>query len=320
MKLKNAGWNFAADYLGLVAVLAALSLLFSLTTENFFTRTTFHTLANQIPTVLIVAVGMTFVLIVGGIDLSVGSVLALSGAVLGVGLVRLLLPLSIAILLCVTTGLVCGALNGLIVIKWKIPSFIVTLGMLEAARGGTYLVTGSRTQYLGLSIDSISGVKVLEISLPFVLAVSLVLAAQTVLWKTRFGRYVFATGANEEVLRLSGVDPRRVKLVVFMLSGLLTALASVVYCSRLSAADPNAGSGFELQAIAATVVGGNSLQGGRGSAIGTFFGVLIIAVLGIGLAQIGAQEPTKRLVTGCVIVIAVIVDQYRQSRVEAQKT
>jgi ribose transport system permease protein len=299
--------------------LAGLSLLFSLTTENFFTRTTFHTLANQIPTVLIVAVGMTFVLIVGGIDLSVGSVLALSGAVLGIGLVRLLLPLPIAILLCVTTGLVCGAINGLIVIKWKIPSFIVTLGMLEVARGGTYLVSGSRTQYLGLSIDSISGVKLLEISLPFALALILVLAAQTVLWRTRFGRYVFATGANEEVLRLSGVDPRPVKLAVFMLSGMLTAVASVIYCSRLSAADPNAGNGFELQAIAATVVGGNSLQGGRGSAIGTFFGVLIIAVLGIGLAQIGAQEPTKRLFTGSVIVIAVIIDQYKQSRVEARK-
>jgi len=318
MRLKSAYWNFFADYLGLAAVLAGLILLFGFATENFLTRTTFHTLANQIPTVLIVAVGMTFVLIVGGIDLSVGSVLALSGAVLGIGLVRLLLPLPLAILLCVATGLACGTLNGLIVIRWKIPSFIVTLGMLEVARGGTYLVTGSRTQYLGESIESISGVKILEISLPFMLAVILVLVAQTTLWKTGFGRYVFATGANEEVLRLSGIDPRWVKLVVFALSGLLTALASVVYCSRLSAADPNAGSGFELQAIAATVVGGTSLQGGRGSAIGTFFGVLIIAVLGIGLAQMGAQEPTKRLVTGCVIVIAVIIDQYRQSREEAR--
>jgi len=126
-----------------------------------------------------------------------------------------------------------------------------------------------------------------------------------------WGRYALAVGANEEAARYTGVNPRPIKVAVFGLSGLLAACAAVLQCARLSSADPNAGAGAELQAIAACVIGGASLSGGRGSAVNTFFGVLIIAVLGAGLAQIGAQEPTRRLVTGCVILAAVILDVYR---------
>ncbi len=148
-------------------------------------------------------------------------------------------------------------------------------------------------------------------SLPFLLAVLLVLVGQFVLTRTVFGRYLVAIGTNEEAVRLSGIDPRPIKLAVFGVSGLLAGLAAVVHCARLSAADPNAGTGAELQAIAATVIGGTSLLGGRGSVVSTFFGVLIIEVLGAGLSQVGVQEPTKRIVTGLVIVVAVVLDHYR---------
>ncbi len=300
-----------AEYLGMVLVLIGLVAFFSLSTTHFFSATTFRTIANQIPDALIIAVGMTFVLIVGGIDLSVGSVLALGSAVLGVALVDFGMPLIIASFACVLTGLLCGAINGLVTVRWSLPSFIVTLGMMEIARGGAYLVTNSQTKYIGRPIEVIADTSLLGLSLPFLLGLIIVVAAQFVLTRTVFGRHMIAVGANEEAARLSGVDAKRIRCVVFSLSGCLAALAAIIHSARLSSSDPNAGTGFELQAIAAVVIGGTSLLGGRGSVISTFFGVLIIAVLGAGLAQIGAQDPTKRLVTGFVIVAAVILDYYR---------
>ena len=272
-----------ADYLGMTIALVTLIVVFGLSADNFLTQATFRTLANQVADVTIAAVGMTFVLIIAGIDLSVGSVMALSGAVLGIAVVNWGAPLAGGVVLCLLTGLACGAANGLIVVRWTLPSFIVTLGMLEAARGASYLVTDSRVVIVG----------------------------QLVLSRTVFGRYLIAIGTNEEAVRLSGIDPRPYKLAVFALSGFLAAVASVIQTARMSSANPNTATGFELQVIAAVVIGGTSLMGGRGSVVRSFFGVLIIAVLGAGLAQVGAQEYTKRLITGCVIVAAVILDQYR---------
>jgi len=302
---------FLKDYLGMALALAVELVIFGVFAENFFTLTNFKTIANQIPDKTIVAVGMTFVLIIAGIDLSVGSVLALAGAVLGVCLVKYNLPLPTAIGACLGVGILCGATNGLVVIKWKLPSFIVTLGMLEIARGAAYLVTSSETKYIGWPVGVIAGTSILGLSLPFVLAVLIVAVGELVLARTVFGRYMIAIGTNEEAVRLSGIDTRPIKLAVFALCGFLTSVAAVINTARMEAADPNAGEGLELSAIAAVVIGGTSLMGGRGSVISTFFGVLIIAVLGAGLTQMGAQEPTKRVITGCVIVAAVILDHYR---------
>lgn len=285
---------------------------FGLAAPHFFSPATLRTIANQIPDALLVAVGMTFVLLIGGIDLSVGSVLALSGAVLGVALGTWHLPLGIAVLLGVGTGAACGLANGAITVRFALPAFIVTLGMLEMARGGAYLVTGGRTQYLGTSVQSVSETTFAGLSLPFALALAAVVLGQMALSRTVWGRYVRAIGANEEAARLSGVATGRIKVSVFALSGALSGLAALVNASRLASADPNAGSGFELEAIAAVVIGGTSLLGGRGSIARSFWGVVLIAVLGNGLAQVGAQEPVKRLVTGAVIVVAVVLDYFRR--------
>jgi ribose transport system permease protein len=304
-------YRVLADYLGMLLVLGLLIGFFGVTTSGFLTVSTFTTIANQIPDAIIIAVGMTFVLIIAGIDLSVGSILALGGAVLGVCLVKLGWPLPLAIAACVGTGFICGAINGLIVIKWSIPSFIVTLGMMEMARGGAYLVTDSQTQYIGGPIEVIAETSIAGLSLPFYIAIAVVVVAQVVLSGTLFGRHMLAIGANEEAARLSGLRTRYIKWAVFAISGGLSALAAVIQTARMTSADPNMGLGSELQAIAAVVIGGTSLMGGRGSVVSTFFGVLIISVLGYGLAQMGAQDPTKRLVTGAVIVIAVVIDYYR---------
>ncbi len=304
----------AAELLGLLAVLIGLTLAFSLVTERFLTLTTLRTIANQVPENVIAAVGMTFVLLIAGIDLSVGSMLALSSAVLGVSILHLGLDLPLAALLALAAGLACGAANGALTVGFALPSFIVTLGMLEMARGATYLLTRSQTQYVGARVEVLSEPWVLGLSAPFLVAVALVGAGQFVLSRTVFGRYAAAIGTNEEAVRLSGIDPRGVKVAVFMISGACAGLAGIVYTARLASSDPNAAAGFELQVIAAVVVGGTSLMGGRASVVGSFLGVLIIAVLGSGLAQAGAQEPTKRLVTGAVIVAAVVVDHFRRRR------
>lgn len=310
-------YRFLTDYVGLALVLVLVVVFFGLTTQYFLTVNTFKNIANQIPDAMVVAVGMTFVLIVGGIDLSVGSVMALSGAVLGVSILRFHWPLPIAIGACLATGLACGLLNGFVVIRWQLPSFIVTLGMLEIARGGAYLLTRSQTQYIGHDVEVLSGLSLFGLSLPFLLALGVVALGQLALTRTVFGRHALALGANAESARLSGIRTRALTLAVFTVSGMLASVAGVIQCARLGASDPNAGSGFELQAIAAVVIGGTSLMGGRGSVISSFFGVLIIAVLGVGLFTIGAQESTKRLVTGCVIVAAVILDYYRNRLREA---
>lgn len=298
------------DYLGLTAVLVLLIAIFGFSTDNFFRVATFRTIANQIPAVTIIAVGMTFVLIIAGIDLSVGSVLALGAMVLGAAVDHAGLSVLAAIPLALLTGALCGAINGVLTVRWVIPSFIVTLGMLEAARGSAHLIS-QQTIYLGGGLKFLAEGVLFRLSPAFFIAIALVVCGQITLSYTAFGRRLFAIGANEETARLSGIPTRFTRFLVFTLSGLFAGLAAVMHCARLSASDPNAGTGYELQAIAAVVIGGTSLMGGRGAVINSFFGVAIIAVLETGLVHLEAPDPLKRIVTGAVIVVAVVLDQYR---------
>jgi len=301
-----------ADILGMLAVLGLMILLFGTLSRYFLSGQTFRTILNQNADLTVVAVGMTLVLVVGGIDLSVGSVLAFSGTVLGLALVDGGWPFWMALLACIGVGACCGLVNGLVTVLWSIPSFIVTLGMLEAARGGAYLVTDSETKYIGSRVEWIARpLPGMGISMAFLVAAVLVLLGHLLLTRTVMGRYMVAIGSNEEAVRLSGIDPRPVKLATFALSGLLAGLGAVFQVARLSSADPNGSVGMELGAIAAVVIGGTSLMGGRGSVLRTFLGVLIIATLQTGLAQVGATDPAKRLITGAVIVLAVIADVHR---------
>lgn len=309
---RSAGWQHGlVEYAGLMLVLIALIGFFSVATQHFFSATTFLSIANQSPDAIMIAVGMTYVLIIAGIDLSVGSVLALGAAVMGACLVRLHWPMPAAIGLCLFTGTLCGLINGTVTIRWALPSFIVTLGMLEIARGATFMVSGSQTLYIGSAVERLAEAKVGGLSILFYCAVALVLVGQLVLTRTIFGRYMIGIGTNEEALRLSGINTRAVKLAVYIISGFLATLGAVSNVSIIGSANPNVGTGAELGAIAAVVIGGTSLMGGRGSVISSFLGVMIIAVLEAGLAQMGAQEPPKRIVTGCVIIAAAVLDYYR---------
>jgi ribose transport system permease protein len=302
-----------SDLIVLLVVWAALVLLFASATSGFLSTATLGSVANRIPALLLVATGMTLLMVTGGIDLSVGSVLGFCGAVAGVAMADHGLGLPGAIALAVGLGLALGAVNGLVSVKLRLPSFIVTLGMLEIARGLAFLTTHSQTKYIG---DAVLGLGTpiagLVVSPAFLVSVAVVAAGQALLSLTVFGRHLVAVGANLEAAAISGVPVDRPRIAAHALVGALTGLAAVFSASRLGSADPNAGVGFELSVIAAVVVGGTSLLGGRGSVAKTFLGVLIVATLEAGLVQVGASEPVKRVVTGLVIVAAVLADGWRR--------
>ncbi len=300
------------NYIGLIGALVAMCALFSFLSENFLTLETFKTLSNDIPTLVVMAVGMTFVLIIGGIDLSVGSVMALAASVLSTAMVQWGWSLFPACVLGVLAATLCGVVTGSISVGWRIPSFIVSLGVLEMARGLAYQVTDSRTVYIGSAVESISSPIFLGLSPAFIASVLIVIGGHLLLTKTVIGRHWIGIGTNEEAMRLAGINPRPSKIMVFALMGLLAGIGALFQVSRLEAADPNGGVGMELQVIAAVVIGGTSLMGGRGSVISTFIGVLIISILAAGLAQVGVSEPMKRIITGLVIVGAVVFDAYRR--------
>jgi ribose transport system permease protein len=304
-----------ADLLVLLGVWGALVLLFSQLAPAFLGPATLGAIANRVPALLLVATGMTLLMVTGGIDLSVGSVLGFCGTVVGVAMVDWGWSLPGAILASLAVGLVLGSVNGLVSVKLRLPSFIVTLGMLEVARGLAFLATQSRTKYIGAGVEALgTPMGSWVVSPAFVCALVIVALGQVLLSYTVLGRQLVAVGANVEAAAISGIRVDRPRIAAHALLGALTGVAAVFNCSRLGSADPNAGVGFELSAIAAVVVGGTSLLGGRGSVAKTFLGVAIVATLEAGLVQMGASEPVKRVVTGVVIVLAVLADGWRRRR------
>ncbi|MGB7325037.1 MAG: ABC transporter permease [Rubripirellula sp.] len=302
------------QYGGLLTALALLILVFSLRTDSFFQIGTAKLIANQIPELTLLAVGMTLVLVIGQIDLSVGSVMALAGAVLGVLMAKHDWSLGSAILASLATAATCGWVTGAISIWFRIPSFIVSLGMLQIARGATRRLLDSKTLTIGSDVAVISEpLAGIGLSPAFLIAIVAVFAVQLLISSTVFGRYCVAIGTNAEAVRMSGIRTTPYAIAVFVISGLLCGLAGLAPTSLMEAADPGMGNGIELSAIAACVIGGTSLMGGRGNAISTFLGVLVIAVLQTGLSRMSVEDANKQIITGVVIIIAVLIDTVRRN-------
>jgi ribose transport system permease protein len=311
---------------GVAIALVLIVLFFSATAPYFATPGNFLKIFVQIAINTVLAAGMTFVILTGGIDLSVGSVLALS-TVVGATIMTTEglsdgLKIVLAFFACLGTGAICGAINGWVCEKWRLPSFIVTLGMLNIASGLARVVSGNST-ITGLPQPFIEfGNLIFWDVLPsiFVIAIAVILVGWFILRFTVFGRFIFAIGTNEEAVRLSGHNPRTIKIAAFTISGLTAGIAAIVYLLRLNVGSPIAGIGYELNAIAAVIIGGTSLSGGKGSIIGTLVGACILQVLSTGLQLLGAEDNVKPIVIGAVIVLAVILDTYRNRLLRALET
>lgn len=301
---------------GIGLALLAMVAFFAAFAPNFTTHENIANILTQITINLILATGMTFAILIGGIDLSVGAVMALcavvAGSVLKIDSLSDPVAIVLAILASLGVGTVCGALNGAISAYWGVPSFIVTLGMLNVARGTALQVTNARTIYdfpdafNAFGTASIAGLPVM-----FVLALVLLAVGWLVLTRTVFGRMIYAIGNNEEAVRLSGHQPFATKVLAFIGTGLCVGIAAIVYMTRLTIANPILGVGFELNAIAAVIIGGTSLSGGRGSLVGTLLGAAIIGVLANGLILMGVTDFIRQIITGLVIILAVILDAVR---------
>jgi len=299
--LKARQYGTAAGLAALCAVLWAL-------TPYFLTVSNLLNVAEQTSINAIVAVGMTFVIVSGGIDLSVGSIVAFSGVVLGTALQSgHALPASL--LLALLVGLACGLSNGALISWGRLPPFIVTLGTMSIARGAALLYTEGRpVSGFAPAFRSLATGRAGFIPAPVIVMAVVYAAAHFVLTRTTFGRYVYAIGGNEEATRLSGVSVTFHKTMIYGVSGSTSAIAAVILTARLNSAQPIAGMMYELDAIAATVIGGTSLMGGEGNLGGTLVGALIMGVLRNGLNLLGVSSFLQQVVIGAVIVVAVLLD------------
>lgn len=300
--------------LGTLLGLLSLCVVLWILTPYFLTLSNLLNIVEQSSVIAIMAAGMTFVIITAGIDLSVGSVLALSGVVMAT-LLQAGVPLPLALTASLATGFLCGLLNGVLITRGRLPPFISTLGMMSVARGAALLVTQGRPiSGFSESFRHLASGEVLYVPIPILIMLLVYLVAAVLLGKTGFGRHVYAIGGNEEAALLSGVDVRKLKALVYGICGMLSGLAAVILTARLNSAQPIAGIMYELDAIAATVIGGTSLMGGEGTVFGTLVGALIMGVLRNGLNLLDVSSFVQQIVIGSVIILAVLVDMFLKNR------
>ena len=309
--------NFFSHYarqLGTLSGLFVLCVVLWALTPHFLTVSNLLNVAEQAAIIAIVATGMTFVIITGGIDLSVGSVLAFAGVVMASTL-HAEVPVPVALAVALGTGLCCGLVNGALITVGRLPPFIATLGMMSVARGTALMFTEGRpVSGFSEGFRSLATGELLGIPVAVVIMVGVYLVAHFVLTRTKLGRYTYAIGGNEEAALLSGVNVKLYKAAVYGISGMLSGLAAVLLTARLNSAQPIAGMMYELDAIAATVIGGTSLLGGEGTVVGTLIGALIMAVLRNGLNLLGVSSFIQQVVIGSVIIAAVLIDMWLKRR------
>jgi ribose transport system permease protein len=305
--MARAGLSSARQFGTLIGLFVLSAVLWALT-PHFLTVSNLINVAQQTSINAIVAVGMTFVILSGGIDLSVGSIVALSGVVLGT-LLGQGHPAGVAIAAGLATGLSCGLVNGALVSWGRLPPFIVTLGMMSVARGTALVFTEGRpVSGFDAGFRTLATGTVGFVSVPVILMVAMYVVGHVLLTRTTFGRYVYAIGGTEEATRLAGVPVGLHKALVYGVCGLMSAVAAIILTARLDSAQPIAGMMYELDAIAATVIGGTSLMGGEGTLAGTLVGALIMGVLRNGLNLMGVSSFLQQIVIGAVIIGAVLVD------------
>lgn len=302
--------NFVQENLGIMIGLIVLCVIISVVNSSFLTTNNILNVLRQTSTNLYLALAMTMVIILGGIDLSVGSIIAVVGVVATSSISLLGFPIYIGIILGVLVGVLFGALNGYIVATTVIPPFIVTLATMNIARGAAYVLSdGKPIRVMDFSFNSIgSGYIGGILPTPVLFLLIILIICYLIMNKTKLGRYMYAVGGNPEAAKFSGINIKKVQLFAYTFSGLMAAVAGIVLASRMFSGQPTAGEGAELDAIAAVVLGGTSMTGGKGKIGGTVIGALIIGVLSNGLNLMGISSFWQYIVKGIVILVAVYID------------
>ena len=317
MRYLNSGNNLqtAATF----TVLVLMCALFTALSDRFLTVSNFQNVMRNAAPLIIASCGMTAVMIARGLDLSVGSVLA-AASVLSAWLAVAGVPLYLAFTLGVALGAIVGLANGLIIAKMSVSPIIVTLGMLNIGRGIAYLITPSAI-LVGLprNWSDLGTAKFVGLPMPIIIAALIAISFHILMNLTTLGKRIYAVGGNEEAARLSGINVSRTLILLYVLCGATAALAGIVLASRVGVGDPNVGIGFELQVIAAVIIGGTSLSGGEGRIIGTIIGGLIIAVLANGLNLAGVEPFWQWVAQGIVLIVAIVVDRKVQDGVNRAK-
>ncbi|MHC4517879.1 MAG: ABC transporter permease [Planctomycetota bacterium] len=300
---------------GLLVAFAAICTVLSLLSPAFLTTQNVINVLRQISINAVLAIGVTYVILTGGIDLSLGSVVALTGVLAATFAHPSAYPLIAPIAIGILGGILIGVVNGVVITRFRVAPFIATLGMMTIARGGALIVSGGRpVSNLSDSFNFIGNGSLLGIPIPVLILAGVFLASHFVLRKTTFGRYVYAVGGNEEAARASGIGTQRIKIACYSICAGLAGLAGIIQASRIATGQPNAGIAYELDAIAAVVIGGTSLSGGIGGVTGTILGALIIGTLNNGLDLLDVSSYYQQVVKGLIIIGAVILDRERRSR------
>jgi len=310
------GFSKFPGQFGIGAAFVLELIIFSQLSPYFFTAENILNVTLQTSITAIIAVGMTLVIITGGIDLSVGAIVAFTG-VIATSVMKAALPLSVSFPLAIAAGLLIGGAAGFIVgicvTKMNIAPFIATLAVMTISRGAAYIYTDGRPIWeLPAEFGLLGSGRLLEVPIPTIIMIVTYLVAYVLLNHMPFGRHVYAVGGNKEAARLAGIDTNRVLIKVYTLCGVLASLSGILLASRMNSGQPNAGMMYELDVIAAVVVGGTSLQGGRGSIVGTFIGAMLIGVLRNGLNLLNVNSYVQQIVVGVVILLAVVMDQIRK--------
>lgn len=296
-------------------VFLILFVLLTLITNTFFTSRNLINVLKQVSINGIISVGMMCVLLTGGIDLSVGSIVALSGIVATTFAHPGEYPVIVPIILGVLAGAACGVVNGTLVAFLNLPAFIATLGMLSVASGVALVLSKGRPiSNLSEQFRYIGGGTILGLPILIYILAAVFLIGYLILSWTKFGRYLYAIGGNEDAAKASGLSVARIKLFVYMISGICAGLAGTVLASRINAGQPNSGEGYELDAIAAVVIGGTSLNGGIGKVSGTILGVLIVGVINNGMDLLNISSYYQKIVKGSIIVLAVLLDRITKNK------
>lgn len=311
--LKKNVQNIFGKNKGIIIVLLIMIALLSLLSPVFLTTNNIISLVQQITINMFIALAMTLVIITGGIDLSVGSIVALTGSITVGLIVQNGISIPIAIMIGLAIGLLVGLTNGLIITNFKLPPFIVTLATMNVARGISYIYTGgSSIRITNESFTNIGTARLFGIiPIPILYMLVFVILFSVLLSKTKFGTYVYAIGGNREAARLSGINTSKTEIYVYVISGIMAAFAGIILAARMYSGQPSVGQGYEMDAIAASVLGGVSMAGGKGNISGTVFGAIVIGIVSNGLNLLGISSFWQLIVMGIIIIVAVIVDSQK---------